>query len=210
MVNLLPYNMNDEYKTIAARIRYETKVRGSRFIASALPVSTKADTERFLAEIRKEFWDATHNCFAYKLGVDGSQFRFNDDGEPGGSAGKPILSSIEKHGLTDVLVVVTRYFGGTKLGVGGLVRAYGDAAEAVLTKAENVTTYILQTIEATFPHSHISNVMHAVSRMGARIVETAYDEDVHLTITIRRSKAEELKAVLVNHTSGNVALKSTG
>lgn len=199
--------MDDEYKTIAARTRSETKVRGSRFIASVLPASTTADTERFLDEIRKEFRDATHNCFAYKLGADGRQFRFNDDGEPGGSAGKPILSTIEKHGLTDVLVVVTRYFGGTKLGVGGLVRAYGEAAEAALAKAGIVTKYILQTIEATFPHSHISNVMHVVSRMDARIIETVYDEDVHLTLAIRRSKEEELKTSLVNHTSGNITLK---
>ncbi|MEK7671060.1 MAG: YigZ family protein [Bacteroidota bacterium] len=202
--------MQDEFKTIKSEARAETKVHGSRFIATALPVSTKAEAEQFLAGIRKEFWDATHNCFAYRVGTDGMQFRFGDDGEPSGSAGKPILATIDKFELTDIIVVVTRYFGGTKLGVGGLVRAYGDAAEQALSKAEKLTKYKTEIIEATFPHSHISNVMHVVSKIGAKIVDTMYDEDVHAKLEIRLSNVEELKSLLVNQTNGNINLKPDG
>lgn len=198
--------MQDEYKTIQSEAREQTKVQGSRFIATALPVTTKAEAEQFIAKLRKEFRDATHNCFAYRLGTDGTLFRFNDDGEPGGSAGKPILAAIDKLELTDVIVVVIRYFGGTKLGVGGLVRAYGDVAEQALLNAEKVTKYKTHLIEATFPHSHISNVMHVVSKLGARIVDTQYDEDVHLDLEVRLSKVDELRTALVEQTRGNVAL----
>lgn len=199
--------MIDEYRTIASRQRIETKVRGSRFIATALPVSTKSDAETFLESIRKEFRDATHNCFAYRIGWDDKQFRCNDDGEPSGSAGKPILAAIDKQNLTNILVVVTRYFGGTKLGVGGLVRAYGDAAELALSRTEIAINHIQQIVEAVFPHSQISNVMHVVSKMNARIVETDYDEDVHAALAIRLSKVEDLKASLIEQTAGNVTLK---
>ncbi len=202
--------MQDEFKTIKSEARAETKIHGSRFIATALPVSTKAEAEQFLAGIRKEFRDATHNCFAYRVGTDGMQFRFGDDGEPGGSAGKPILAAMDKLELTDIIVVVTRYFGGTKLGVGGLVRAYSDAAEQALLKAEKLTKYKTEIIEATFPHSHIGNVMHVVSKIGAKIVDTLYDEDVHAKLEIRLSKVEELKSLLVNQTNGNINLKPDG
>ncbi|MBI5471416.1 MAG: YigZ family protein [Ignavibacteriae bacterium] len=199
--------MHDEYTTIKKKSTAEIKVIGSRFLATAFPIASKHDAEQYLAAVRKEFWDATHNCFAYRMGVEGSQFRFNDDGEPGGSAGKPILASIDKLALTDVLVVVTRYFGGTKLGVGGLVRAYAQAADQALTNAEKLVKYMTQLLVATFPHNQISNVMHVISRHGAQIVDTVYDEEVHVTLEIRLSRVEELRAALVNHTSGNIAFK---
>jgi uncharacterized YigZ family protein len=200
--------MHDEFKTIRSETRAETKIQASRFISTALPVTTKAEAEQFIAKLRKEFWDATHNSFAYRVGTEGKEFRFNDDGEPSGSAGKPILSMIDKFALTDVLVVVARYFGGTKLGVGGLARAYGDAAERALSNAEKLPKYITQIIEATFPHSHISNVMHVVSRLCAKIIDTQYDEDVHVQLEIRLSRVDELKSALVNQTKGNVSFKT--
>jgi putative IMPACT (imprinted ancient) family translation regulator len=110
--------------------------------------------------------------------------------------------------LTDVCVVVTRYFGGTKLGVGGLIRAYGDAAEHVFASTEQVTKYLLDAFSVSFPHAHISTIMHVASLCGARIVETAYDEEVHCVLEIRKSKAGELRSSLVNHTGGNVRIKS--
>jgi uncharacterized YigZ family protein len=200
--------MSDEYKTIQAEVQVESKVQSSRFIASASPSSTKSEAEEFIARRKKRYHDATHNCFAYRCGTDGSQYRFNDDGEPSGSAGKPILAAIDKFGMTDVVIVVTRYFGGTKLGVGGLIRAYGDAAEQALASTRQITRYILDLFRISFPHSHISNVMHVTSKCGARIVDTVYDEEVHLVLEIRKSKAEELRSSLVNHTSGNVRIKS--
>jgi putative IMPACT (imprinted ancient) family translation regulator len=105
-------------------------------------------------------------------------------------------------------VVVTRYFGGTKLGVGGLIRAYGDAAEQTLVSAEHMTKYLLESFRVSFPHSHIGSVMHVASKCGVRIVDTQYDEEVHLVLEIRKSKAEELRSSLVNHTSGNLRIKS--
>jgi uncharacterized YigZ family protein len=196
----------DEYKTIKREVRFALKVKGSKFVASASPSITKTEAEEFIHRVKKHFFDATHNCYAYNCGTDGSVYRFNDDGEPGGTAGKPILGAIEKFGLTDVCVVVTRYFGGTKLGVGGLVRAYSDAAEGVLTAAEHVTKHLLDTIRVSFPHAYISNIMRIASKLDARIVETTYDEEVHLVLEIRRSKAEELRTSMVNHTSGNVRI----
>lgn len=199
--------MNDEFITLVRETRSELKVRGSRFIAIARPVDAKKEFESMLEELRKEYFDATHHCYAYRFGVDGGEFRQNDDGEPGGSAGKPILGAIDKFSLTDVAVVVIRYFGGTKLGVGGLVRAYSGAAEAALSAAPRVKQYAVGMLEATFPHAHVSNVMHVVNIVGARIVDTTYDDEVHLRLSIRQSRLEELRSSLIDRTSGNIALR---
>lgn len=199
--------MTDEFKTLKGEVHAETKVQGSRFIATAAPFTTRAEAEEFIARLRKAHFDATHNCYAYRLGHVGDVFRFNDDGEPSGTAGKPILAAIDKFGLTDIAVVVTRYYGGTKLGVGGLIRAYSGTAEKALASAEHLTKYILETFDATFPHSHISSVMHVVSKLDARILETTYDEDVHLKIAIRQSKAEALKSALIDQTGGNIEIR---
>lgn len=200
--------MSDEYKTITGETKAETRVEASRFIATASPILTKDDAEAFIGRIRKALHDATHHCYAYRLGTDEQQFRYNDDGEPNGSAGKPILAAIDKFNLTNILVVVTRYFGGTKLGVGGLVRAYSEAAEAALAIARVQTKYHTEIIRASFPHSRISNVMHVIAKLDARIVDTVYDEEVHLDVEIRKSRRDELQSSLVEHTSGNVRFKA--
>jgi uncharacterized YigZ family protein len=200
----------DEFKTIRRRVRTEIKVQGSRFIATAASVSSKQEADRFVEEMRKEFHSATHNCYAYRIGTDTHQFRFNDDGEPAGTAGKPILASIDRLVLTDIVIVVTRYFGGTKLGTGGLARAYAEAAEGVLAGADHVTKYRMGILRASFPHSQVGNVMRAVSRAGARIVDTVYDEEVHVQLEIRRSLLEDLRSLLVESTSGNIDLKVSG
>lgn len=200
--------MSDSFKTIVGDARAEMKVQGSRFIATAHHTATKAEIEKFIHAVKKEFFDATHNCYAYRLGTLGDQFRFNDNGEPSGSAGRLILAAIDHEDLTDVVVVVTRYFGGTKLGIAGLSRAYGRVAETVLTKAGQTTKFMLETIVVTFPHAHIGNVMKAVSTHEAKIVDTFYDEEIHLTVEIRASKVGAFKASLIDLTSGNVALKS--
>ena len=195
---------SDEYKTVSGENRLETKVHGSRFIATVASSSTKSEAEEFVISVRERFHDATHNCYAYRCGTDSNQFRVNDDGEPTGTAGKPILAAIDNHCLTDLVVVVTRYFGGTKLGVGGLIRAYGDAADKVLGSASTVTRYLIHRVCIAFPHTQISNVMHVASKCKANIVDTQYDEEVHLTLEIRQSRSEELQAMLMNHTSGKI------
>jgi uncharacterized YigZ family protein len=196
--------MSDQYITIAAPSRAELKVQGSRFIASAHPVAEREEADRILAALRKDFFDATHHCFAYRLGPAGTDFRAVDGGEPSGSAGRPILSAIDRGGFTDILVVVTRYFGGTKLGVGGLARAYGEAAAGALAAATPRTCYATVKLRASFPHDMVSPVMHAVGRVGAKIEETEYDEEVHLLLTVRASRADELEASLVEGTRGGI------
>ncbi|TNE37329.1 YigZ family protein, partial [bacterium] len=122
----------DYYYSIKEKKTYEVKISGSRFIANIFPVSSKKEVNTLLSEVKKEYYDSTHNCYAYILGAEGLEYRANDDGEPNGSAGNPILFSIKKYKLSDVLVVVTRFYGGTKLGVGGLARAYGGVTEKVI------------------------------------------------------------------------------
>ncbi len=160
-----------------------------------------------LKAIRKEFYDATHHCYAYRLGPGGEQTRSNDDGEPGGTGGRPIMAAIEHRGMSDVLVVVVRYFGGTKLGIPGLGRAYGQAAEAVLDAAEPVECYSTDRLTAIFPHAQTHAVMHLVSETGVKIVDTSYDEEVHLTLDVRKSMTEEVRTLLVERTSGNIRIQ---
>jgi uncharacterized YigZ family protein len=198
--------MQDSYRTIQRSSRAELKVLGSRFIARAEPVSGKSETEAVLERLRKEHHDATHHCYAYRLGPAGDQFRANDDGEPSGSAGKPILAAIDHAELTDLVVVVIRYFGGTKLGVGGLVRAYGEAAAGALQAAEHVIRYSMETLSVDFPYGQVSNVMHVMAKTGARSRETTYDDEVHITIEIRKSKVAELKARLIEKTAGTIQI----
>jgi len=199
--------MSDQYTTIAAPARAELKVLGSRFIASAHPLSTREEVEQVLAAVRKELFDATHHCFAYRLGADGADFRTVDGGEPSGSAGKPILAAIDRGGFTDILVVVTRYFGGTKLGVGGLARAYGEAAAGALDSATPKVCYATVRLRATFPHDMVGAVMHAVGRLGAKIEGTEYDGEVHLLVSVRASRADDLEMSLLEGTRGGIRVK---
>jgi uncharacterized YigZ family protein len=198
--------MDDQYTTIVRTVRAESKVQGSRFIATAEPLGGVEDVQGILERVRREFFDATHHCYAYRIGAGGLEFRAQDGGEPSGSAGKPILAAIERSGLTNVLVVVTRYFGGTKLGIGGLARAYGSAAAGSLQRAEKRTVFAMNRWRASFPHAQVSNVMHVLNRIGAHIVDTVYDEEVHLTLEIRKSRSTELCGALTEKTSGNIRL----
>ncbi len=134
----------------------------------------------------------------------GRTSRASDAGEPGGTAGKPILAAIDREGLTNVLVVVTRYFGGTKLGRGGLVRAYGEAAALALRKAGRKTQLITALLSLSVEHPQVSQIMHIVSRCGAHVAETRYDNAVHLRLEIRRSRLESLREELLQATSGGV------
>jgi uncharacterized YigZ family protein len=202
--------MQDEFTTLSQIVRTESKVLGSRFIATAAPAQNKHVVDGLLGSVRKELHDATHHCYAYRFGLSGDQFRANDGGEPPGSAGKPILAAIEHAGLTDVVVIVTRYFGGTKLGIGGLTRAYGGAAAGALDRAERVTHYAVDLMRVSFPHAQVSNVMHVLEKYGARITGTNYDEEVHLTLEIRRLRSAELREALVNRTGGNLDLHPGG
>jgi uncharacterized YigZ family protein len=195
---------DDAIISIDGKSRREYSVKGSRFIADAFGVLGSEDIERFLDSVRLEFPDATHHCFAYRLGHDGSEFRMNDDGEPAGSAGRPILTAIEKRHLTNVLVVVTRYYGGTKLGTGGLAKAYASAAGAALGAASVVERWIMQNLIVAFPHDQTGHVMRELERFSVKIVDVRYEEEVLMHLSVRMSVKDVLVSELKNRTRGNI------
>ncbi len=202
--------MKDEYRSIAAAVTALLKVEDSKFIASVFPVDARAQADEALAKVRKEYFDATHHCFAYALGVDGKEVRSSDDGEPSGTAGIRILAAIQSRSLSDVLVVVTRYFGGTKLGTGGLGRAYFESASRALSEAVVVPKIVIEVLQITFPYDETSRVMNILSRDKAKIIDSTYDEDVTIRLSIRKSSGESLADELVNATRGNIAVKRGG
>lgn len=182
---------SDRYETPAGPHSVEIpKIKGSRFIADAFPVDSPETAEKRVAEIRRQYHDASHHCFAYRLGPEGATSRSSDDGEPSGSAGAPILRQIESSGLMDVLVVVTRYFGGTKLGTGGLVRAYGDAAASVLESTKRRTRQLYAAFELVFTYEDTAPVMRLIERFEARVVSSDYGEGTSLVVEIPASRTD--------------------
>jgi uncharacterized YigZ family protein len=199
---------DDAYTTIARAGRAETRVLGSRFLALASPARTPGEAIGRWKEIRREYHDATHHCFAYRLGPGGGEFRSSDDGEPTGTAGRPILAVIDRRGLTDVLVVVVRWFGGTKLGVGPLARAYRDAAEAALEAVPAERRLTQAVLHVAFAHELTPGIMRAAEAAGAQITGSRYDDDAHLDLSVRSSGASALRAALVEATRGRVRFES--
>ncbi|MBN2366576.1 MAG: YigZ family protein [Calditrichaeota bacterium] len=178
------------------------KQKGSLFIGHLAHAPHRESAEEFVAELRSCFHDATHNCFAYRM--DESVFRYSDDGEPPGTAGKPILSTIDKFHLIKVVLVVTRYFGGTKLGTGGLIRAYSGCAEITIKNAEIQKHYNFKIIEAEYPFEVISQVHHVVNRYTGAIREDATPDGMLSRIEVLPSRIEKLKAELRTATSGRI------
>src|SRR5215218_7413899 len=164
----------DDFLTLAGTGQAQTRVKASVFLATAWPVETEDEARAVLAAREKAMWDATHHCNAWKL--RGGAARANDAGEPGGSAGAPILAAIEGAGLVDVLVIVTRWYGGTKLGVGGLVRAYGDAAALALQAAPRRVGTAAERLRVRYPYAHTAAVMRVAERAGAAAIEHGYAE----------------------------------
>ncbi len=202
--------MKDEYQSIKAGVTASTKIEASKFIATAHPVELRSQAEGTLARVRKEYFDATHHCYAYILGSEGKESRYSDDGEPSGTAGTKILAAIQSKNLSDVLVVVTRYFGGTKLGTGGLARAYFDSASRALSDAVVVPKIVTAELLITFPYDETSRVMNTLSQRKGRIIDTVYGDDVTLRVTIRKSLMQLLADELVNVTRGNLAVNYGG
>lgn len=193
----------DYYFTIKDVQRAEIKIKSSKFIATVSSVNSLDNAIDFLSKIRAEFFDATHNCFAYRIGWDGSTFRASDDGEPSGSAGKPILFSIQKFDVSDVIVVVTRYFGGTKLGVGGLVRAYSDAAELALEKCEKQIINRTKSVKINCRYEEISIIKRLIEQWAVSFEET-YSDAVEIIANIHISKVEQFAATVKTATNAKV------
>lgn len=179
-------------------IRGETdgffKDRGSKFHSFAIPVKSEAAVKERLEQLRKTFYDARHHCYAYVLGMDHQQFRANDDGEPGHSAGDPILGQIRSFELTNVLVVVIRYFGGTKLGVGGLIQAYKTAAEDALQKADKQEIYPVIRFEIRYEYDQTAVAERLLGSFELNILERFYEASCHVVAEIRAERFPELLA----------------
>lgn len=195
---------SDQYKTIDALSIGEFKDRGSKFIAYAYPVSDEQDVMEHLQDVRKEHPKARHHCYAYRLGLDKNNFRANDDGEPSGTAGRPILGQIDSFELTNVLIIVVRYFGGTLLGTSGLIQAYKLSAADALEKAEIVTKTISDIYQLTFTYANMGEVMNAIKRLNLEMIEQDFGILPKVSIAIRQSEVAEtlvqLKALVAKIT----------
>ena len=156
--------------------------------------------------MRKQFYDANHNCFAYRIGLSGEIFRYSDDGEPSGTAGIKIYNAIQSKNLSDILVIITRYFGGTKLGVGGLSRAYFDSAISVLDKVKIVEKVLMDELTIKFPYDFTSQVMHTISKFEAKVIDTVYKEDVKMILSVRQAMVNIFKAELFDLCRGNIEM----
>ena len=165
----------------------------SKFLAFAHPVSTVGEAMSFVEYYQRKYYDARHCCWAYMLGAEREIFRSNDNGEPSGTAGKPILGQINSNELTDIIILVIRYFGGVKLGTSGLIGAYRTAAADAIQNAEIVTRTVDEEYTFDFEYPLMNAVMKVVRDMDARIVSQSYDMDCRMTLSIRRSKMDELK-----------------
>ncbi len=191
----------DFYYTIQQRERTSIKVRGSEFIATVIPVTSKDQALKELESLRSEFWDATHNCFAYRIGKGGLEFRTSDDGEPSGSAGKPILFVLHKYDVSDILMVITRYYGGTKLGVGGLARAYSDSSSAVLELCVKIPVYSTKDIKVLCMYEDV-DIIRIIIDSYAINSDSEYRDAVEFIARIPESQCEIFMNEIISATSG--------
>lgn len=190
-------NITDEYFTIKDNISegfYSEK--RSKFLAFAFHVTTEEEIKEIVSEYRKKYYDARHVCWAYMLGAQRTDFRANDDGEPSSTAGKPILGQINKNELTDILIIVVRYYGGVNLGTSGLIVAYRTAAAEAIANAEIIKLYEEEVVTYDFPYVMMNDVMKIIKDMSPRIVNQTYDNTCEIQLSIRKSQAPLLKSRL--------------
>jgi uncharacterized YigZ family protein len=176
---------SDSYKTIKKISQGIFKDKGSKFIAYAYPVSDKDTVKTIIENLKKEFHDARHHCFAYMIGHERTVWRVNDDGEPSGTAGKPILGQINSHGLTNILIVVVRYFGGTLLGVPGLINAYRTAADDAIGNSEIIECTVKDYFNITFPYGVLNDVMRILKEENIDQSEQIFDLECNINISVR-------------------------
>lgn len=195
LVNLISMEQKDEFLTIT-----DTPAEGfysekrSKFLAFAFHVTSEEEVKQYVAEFRKKYYDARHVCWAYMLGADRTDFRANDDGEPSSTAGKPILGQINKNELTDILIIVVRYYGGVNLGTSGLIVAYRTAAAEAIANAEVVSQFVEEEVVFDFPYIMMNDVMKIIKDMSPRIISQTYDNTCEMKLSIRKSEAPMLKA----------------
>ena len=187
----------DEYKTITDKVSEgDYTEKRSKFLAFAHHVTSVDEVKDIVASYRKKYYDARHVCYAYMLGAERTEFRANDDGEPSSTAGKPILGQINSNELTDILVVVVRYYGGVNLGTGGLIVAYRTAAAEAIVAAEVEMRQVEERITYDFTYPMMNDVMRIVKEMNPTIVSQTFDNTCSITLSIRKSEAEQLRSRL--------------
>lgn len=184
-----------QYHTAAGRVRIKIKVKRSLFIGSLSPASDRATAEQFIAEIKSEFHDATHNCYAYR--IDADTFRYYDDGEPANTAGKPILAMIDKYHLRESVLVVTRYFGGVKLGVGGLIQAYSTCAEETIRQADIIPLIHYRQFTVEYPYKLTRQVQYVVSSVEGKVTDSHFGETVTSQVKIPETSVEAFRKKLL-------------
>ncbi len=181
-----------DYQTIKNKSKGLFRDRGSKFLAFAYPVYTEDEIREILDYLRREYHDARHHCYAWRLGAGKELLRANDDKEPSGTAGRPVLGQIEKHSLTNILIVVVRYFGGTLLGRGGLINAYRSAAADAIANSDIITRTVDQLLRIKFPYTAMNKVMRVLKEEQAEQLGQEFDKDCTIKVGIPRKKCEKL------------------
>lgn len=198
--------MIDRYRTIKNYTEFELTEKKSKFIAAASSVGTVDEAQIFIDNIRKINYNATHNCFAFKTGTDKETTRYSDDGEPSGTAGLPILNAINSAGLSNVVVVVTRYFGGTLLGTGGLIRAYGETARQCLQNAEIIEKILYSVVKVGVDYGLSGKMRYEVLKLGHYIYNTVYTADVEYTVLVEAAKVQAFLDAAAEISAGTACL----
>lgn len=200
------------FRTIASASEALFKEQGSRFMAFAFPVSSESDIKMHLTALRKKYFDATHHCYAWMLGADKLKFRANDDGEPNHSAGDPILGQIKAHNLTHVLIVVVRYFGGTKLGVGGLVQAYKEASAAAIAHAKIIECEVTSTFTIQYAYASTPDVMSLVKEFNLKIQRQSFTDTGFMEVNLPLRKRDDFikRLELLKALSHEIAFEEVG
>ncbi|MFI6938940.1 YigZ family protein [Streptomyces sp. NPDC050418] len=199
--------MQDEYRTVAREGVHETEVNRSRFLCALAPAATEQEAQDFIARIRKEHPTATHNCWAYVIGADGGVQKASDDGEPGGTAGLPMLQMLTRREMRYVVAVVTRYYGGVKLGAGGLIRAYGGAVGEALDTLGTLTMRRFRLVTVTVDHQRAGKLQNDLRSAGRDVRAMHYGEAVTLEIGLPDAEVEDFRAWLADATAGTAGLE---
>ncbi|TLU98281.1 IMPACT family protein [Dyadobacter luticola] len=198
---------DDSFQTIAKPSEGFFKDKGSKFLAFASPIRNDSEVKKRLVELRELHPKAVHHCYAYRVGTDRMSYRMSDDGEPSGTAGRPILNTLYSRNVTNLLVVVVRYFGGTLLGVPGLINAYKTATEEALNAAEIVTRHLSSTYEISFPYLQMNDVMKIVKDLDLEVLEQNFDLNCNMILEVRASRIELFMTRIDKVTGATVSLQ---
>ncbi|MFV5996231.1 YigZ family protein [Streptomyces sp. NPDC056231] len=202
--------MQEQYRTVARAGVHETEINRSRFICTLAPAATEQEAQDFVARIRREHPTATHNCFAYVIGADASVQKASDDGEPGGTAGVPMLQMLMRREMRYVAAVVTRYYGGVKLGAGGLIRAYGGAVGEALDELGTITRQRFRLATVTVGHQRAGRLQNDLRATGRAVREVRYQEAVVIEIGLPDADVEDFRRWLADTTAGEALLELGG